>query len=360
MSMSSLTQKLNSTIQRCLGSRRFIWVIIALLILQSLWIALTARYPQAFDENFHFGLIRLHADQWLPFFTHQPANADIYGPAWRDGSYFYHYLMSWPYRLISALTNSEATQVIFLRLINIGIFSSGIFVYRKLFRMLGISERLSNISLLFFVLLPIVPLLAGQINYDNLIFVLTGLLFVYTVRYVQQLRQRTTIDVNAGLHVLLWGLLATICKYTSLPVFGAVVVLLAWETLQIRRSIGSWPAFTWPRRRVLIFTSLIVLVCAGLSFERFGLNLVQYHSLQPDCAKVLSVERCEAYSPWARDNVFAQIYDKPSLQGILVYPFVWFHRMLYETMFTIGSYFESNGTVTYQAASPLPMALVTA
>ncbi len=358
--MQSFNARLQAKVSGWLASPHFIWIILGLLIVQSLWIALTARYPQAFDENFHFGLIRLHAEQWLPFFTSQPAGADVYGPAWRDGSYFYHYLMSWPYRLIASLSGSEAGQVIFLRLINIGIFASGILVYRRLFDALGLSRRLAHAALLFFVLLPIVPLLAGQINYDNLIFLLTGLLFLHTVRYIQALRQRNSLDITAVLLIVIWGLLAAVCKYTSLPVFAAIAGLLAIETFMARRSTGSWPVAAWPRRGLLIAGLFVVLLCAGLSLERYGVNLLRYHSLQPDCAKVLTVERCESYSPWARDHLFAEIYDRPGAWGIIIYPFVWVYRMIYETMFTIGSFFGPDGTVTYQAASPLLVANITA
>ncbi|MGI0134888.1 MAG: hypothetical protein ACREBW_08030, partial [Candidatus Micrarchaeaceae archaeon] len=83
----------------------------------------------AFDENFHFGLIQLHADQWLPFFTHQPANADAYGAIARDPSYLYHFLMSIPYRLIRLITPNTTAQIIALRLINIALFTSGFVLF---------------------------------------------------------------------------------------------------------------------------------------------------------------------------------------------------------------------------------------
>src|SRR4051812_32904691 len=95
-----------------LSSRKFFYATIVLLVLESLWIALTARYPQPFDEQVHFGLIQLHAQSWLPFFTNQPTGADAYGAVVRDPSYLYHYLMSFPYRLLAHATSSEAAQII--------------------------------------------------------------------------------------------------------------------------------------------------------------------------------------------------------------------------------------------------------
>jgi hypothetical protein len=86
-------------------------------------------------------------------------------------------------------------------------------------------------------------------------------------------------------------------------------------------------------------------------------NLVQYHSPVPRCDKVLSIETCQAYSPWARDYQFAATLPRPTALGIAVYPWVWFHRMVYETMFTITSYiYEPWGTVTYLPYPPLTIA----
>lgn len=46
---------------------------------------------------------------------------------------------------------------------------------------------------------------------------------------------------------------------------------------------------------------LSVLIAGGLFIERYGVNLVQYHSLQPDCAKIESLDQCLQYGPWARN-----------------------------------------------------------
>jgi len=70
-----------------LGSRLAWRIILGLFLLEALWLVFSARYPMAFDENYHFGLIQLHARQWVPFFTAQPHNAAVYGEVVRDPSY---------------------------------------------------------------------------------------------------------------------------------------------------------------------------------------------------------------------------------------------------------------------------------
>src|ERR1700689_5557788 len=114
-----------------LGSKWFFWIILVVFILSAAWIALSAVYPQAFDENFHFGLIQTYSHYWLPFLSSQPPHANAYGAVARDPSYLYHYLMSFPYRLIALFIHGQTGQVIALRFINIGFFSAGLILFRR-------------------------------------------------------------------------------------------------------------------------------------------------------------------------------------------------------------------------------------
>src|SRR5665213_3413244 len=165
-----MTKTNTSFSRRCeamLGSAGFYRAILALLVVQAAWIALSGRYPMAFDEDFHLGIIRLYAHHLGPFWSGQPANADMFGAVARDPSYLYHFLMSFPYRLISIFTSDQTIQVLILRAINIGLFAGGLALYRRLMLKTGASKALVHICLLVFVLVPIVPFLAAQINYDN-------------------------------------------------------------------------------------------------------------------------------------------------------------------------------------------------
>ncbi|HEX8182230.1 MAG TPA: hypothetical protein VF575_01355 [Candidatus Saccharimonadales bacterium] len=357
---------------RCLRSRKFFYGIVGLLVIQAAWIALTARYPQAFDENYHLGLIELHTRQILPFFTEQPAGPAIYGALERDPSYLYHYIMSFPYRLLTDITSSATAQIIVLRFINIGIFVAALYVYRKLFQELGIGRALTNTVLLFFVLLPVVPLLAAQINYDNFMVYLTGLLFLYIVRLYHQVygagQPNRAMPVVVVLQILLVGAIGSIVKFPFAPLFFAAAVIAGfiifrrWRTLRTaddaRASVFAVP----PRsdRLKLVLLAAVTVIMLGLCVERYGVNLVQYQAPVPKCDKVLSIDACQAYSPWARDHLFAATYPKPTLQGIAVYPAVWVHRTVYETMFSITSYFEPSGKVTYAPVPPLTIANYTA
>src|SRR5262249_18468844 len=119
-------------ITAAISSRWFFYTTVGLLVVQAAWIALTARYPQAFDEQFHMGIIQLYAHQWSPFFAQQPAGSDSLGPLTADTSFLYHYLLSFPYRIVEHFTSDLKTQIVALRLINIGLLAWSLFIFRKL------------------------------------------------------------------------------------------------------------------------------------------------------------------------------------------------------------------------------------
>jgi len=359
----------NDLILRTVRSPRFFYVVVALLVVQASWIALTARYPQAFDENYHFGLIQLHAQQWLPFFTSQPPDSGAYGALARDPSYLFHFLLSFPYRVLTMLTSSQMAQVIALRFINIAIFVVGLFVYRRLFDQLKISVAMRNVVLFFFVLLPVVPLLAGQINYDNLMLLFSGLIFIYLGRYIQYMRDRTPtaplVPVVTALQVVLVGSLGSVVKFAFAPIFLAAVVGMLVSTLFYYHLSRIKPkslklVFDLSDKRMLVVLAVCAVIGLGLCFERYGINVLQYHAPVPDCGAVLSVDECQAYSPWARDYLFSSTYPRPPMLSYIVYPFVWIWRMVFETMFTVTSIASRpGGEVYYYASSPLRIAFVT-
>jgi hypothetical protein len=260
-----------------------------------------------------------------------------------------------------------------LRFINIGLFVWGMFVYRRLFSELKITPGLRNVTMFVFVLLPVVPLLAGQINYDNFILPLTGLLFIYVARYIQRMRGRLLseplVSVWLVLQILLVGAIGSLVKFAFAPLFFGAIVAMGLATIfyfqlaRIRPKFFGTGQVSSKRfgRLALVLLAVCTAIAIGLCCERYGLNMMKYHAPVPKCDKILTIDECQMYAPWARDYLFASVYTKPALAGYLVYPFVWFNRMIFETLFTITSYiYEPWNTVTYSAYSPLMVGWVTA
>ncbi len=347
-----------------LSSKRFFWIIVGFFIFESVWIAVSAVYPQAFDEDFHFGLIKVYSHYWLPFLTHQPSNANAYGAVAVDPSYLYHYLMSFPFRFIELFTHSQTIQVILIRLIDIAFFSAGLVLFRIILLRAHLSKALSNVCLAVFVLIPVVPQLAAQVNYDTLLFPLTALVILLTFKVIDEINKKQP-DIGSLL------ILFSVCIFTSLvkdaffPIFLAVILFLIVFVFRKFRGqlkkffyllIYSWKRLTWQRQLLLVVVTVLAL---GMFGQRDIANIIKYHTLEPNCSAVLSVNQCNAYSAWQYSYNSHQyvLSNKGSITYLnpLYYLGSWLYWMWYRLFFAV------NGPASqFTNYPPLPLASATA
>lgn len=338
---------------RFIASKTFFVITVLLFVVEAAWIALSARYPQAFDEQFHFGLIQLYSHHLSPFLHGQPTGADQFGAVAHDPSYLYHYLMSFPYRLVAHITSSQTAQIIFLRFINIALFAASIPVFRRVLRYTSASPALINTVLFFFVLTPVAPLLASQLNYDNLVIPVTALSLLLSLRVQRRLQQEGVLDSGLVMGLLIIWLLGSLVKYPFLPIAAGEFLVLAfalWRAHRKKKRVGIFVLTRWK----MILAALAVLLSLGLFCQRYAVNVVEFHSISPDCSKALSVSQCKAYAPWARNFAIAKYKGAPvPLSQEIAFPFVWIDRMMGELVFTIGSSFNDRGTVDYYVGTQL-------
>jgi hypothetical protein len=344
-----------------LGSQLLFRLTVVLLIVQASWIALSGRFPMAFDEDFHFGIIKLYAHHPSPFWSAQPENADVFGAVARDPSYLYHWLMSFPYRLIDVFTHDQTVQVLLLRAINIGLFVLGLLLIRQLLLRTGASRAAVQSCLLIFVLLPIVPLLAAQINYDNLLVPVVAGILLLSIDFFNELRSYGRINTKRLLTILIACLLASLIKYAFLPIFLAIfgfLLLAALRKLKTVRELIMTMYFGWSLigrggRWLLIG---LLLISSGLFLQRYGVNMAQYHKPVPDCSQVLNVQRCSAYGPWIRDYMFENNKPGGFAKHPVAFNFEWFYGMWFRTFFAVdgpSTQFETRGPLLLPAISGL-------
>lgn len=343
-----------------LNSRRFFKAVIVFFIFEAAWIALSAKYPMAFDEDFHFGLIRTYAHYWLPFLSSQPVGADAYGAVPRDPSYLYHYVMSFPYRLIAHFVYSQTIQVIILRFINIALFTTGLILFRRLLVRVGLSRQFLNIAFLLFVLLPFVPLLAGQINYDNLIFPLVAWASLLTLTATEEIKKGKP-SVRTLLTLVTVCIFASLVKYEFLPIFAGILLFLLYVLKRDQhtklRLLFKKLLESWHGQKLFTQVLLVGLLAIGLGLfaQRDGVNLVEYHTFTPDCSKVLSVQSCSKYSPWDFNYHDHNDVEKSKADGTMKYENPvsytgwWVYWMWYRTFFAV------DGPKKFTNYPPLPL-----
>ncbi|MGZ6004530.1 MAG: hypothetical protein ACXWLH_00070 [Candidatus Saccharimonadales bacterium] len=337
-----------------LGSKAFFWVVVAIFAVQAMWLASTANYPMAFDEDFHFGLIKIYAHHIWPFWLSHPAGGDAFGALTRDPSYMYHYLMSFPYRLTSLFVKGETGQVMVFRFLNIALFSWGLVLFRKLMLKIKASSPMVHLSLLIFVLVPVVPYLGGQINYDNLLFPLTAIALLLTIKLSQSFKD-DQLDANAALSLATLLLLTSLVKYAFLPIVAAIVGYLAYVAYKSyhrprKLLLAAKKGLVSVQKTSLIALILVFALTSGLFIERYGVNIVKYHTPVADCGQVLDFEHCKSYGPWLRD--YLQVYKNGAKPNPVIYTGYWFQGMWARCLFAVSGVktdFQSSGSLTVPA-----------
>jgi hypothetical protein len=340
-SKQAVMKDISAKLTTFLGSRLFFRIVLGFFIFEALWFVFSAMYPMAFDEEFHLGVIKIYAEQWSPFLSAQPDGADQFGAIFRDPSYFYHYLMSFPYRLADVFTNSETAIVIWLRLLNVALFAWGLLLFRKVMLRARASQALVNTALAIFVLIPIVPQLAAHINYDNSLMVLVPMACLLGFRLIESFKEKR-VDTKALLLLVLVCLLMSIIKYASLPiVVGVVGFLLAYLIVSFKgryRKLGkiAWNDFMRINRKVRIALIGVVLMAFGLFAQRYVVNIVDYGRPVPDCGNVLTVKQCSAYGPWVRDHSYAKSKSKDFQASPVTYMRAWLKGMYHRLFFAVN------------------------
>lgn len=359
------TEKYRTIVQsifRAVATNWFFRIVLGIFVVQALFVALTGAYSMAFDEYYHLGIIKIYAQQWSPLLGSQPEGEALYGALARDPSYLYHFLMSFPYRLFAQVTDNQVAHTIFLRAIDVAIFTTGIIVWRKVVQRAGFSPVATNVLMLLFVLIPVASFTAGQLNYDNLLFLASAVSVYLTLRVTQVIRETKRIPLRDSLLLLSVLFLSSLVKYAFLPVLlGIAIYVVAILIRTYRRPLRFLRACKQqlPSLRSLggVMVSILFVISFGLFMERYAVNTIQYHSPAPDCDAVISLEACRSYAPFDRN----QKYKEQDLQSQLdvvdkiSYLEIWPRQMGRELYFTVGP-----READYPAGAPLKVAYVTA
>ncbi len=304
--------KINDAI-RLLGSRWTFWAGMLVFTLEAGWLSLTSRFPMAFDEAYHLGLIRYFSHHLNPVITSQPPSTYKFGALVQNSSFLYHYLMSFPYRLIAFMTDSPVAQVICLRLINVALAVATFIVLRKMLRFMRVSDPLSNVIILVFALTPIMTVLSAQISYDNLLILAVSSCVYVMMRFLRRLGNGN-FDAALFLALLSLSLLSSLIKFAFLPVLLAISISVLWRlisrwTLDRAGIIASAKSsFRAVNRYIKVLLVAATLVSMFLFTRFYVVNLVRYHNPVPQCNQVLDINACSKYYAWDGNNLAKRYY----------------------------------------------------
>lgn len=323
-----MTEVIHKVYRRLIDMFGKSWFFVATLVLfaiNTLWLILSSNLLP-YDEYYHIGIIRFYAQQWSPFISSQPAEMSLYGDVTRLPSYFYQYLMSFPYRFFDLFTDSETLIIIGLRLINLAVVIAGIILFRKLFLKAKVPKLLINLSTLVFVFTPIVPLLVAQNNYDNLMFMLTPIVLIFAYKSVEE-----KLNITNLLWLATVGMLATLTKHNFIVIFGAAVLYVLFILIKRHRGaiFGLLSDSVKTSKKAGMVAVVVFAIVLGLFFERYGINAIKYKQVKVDCAKVQPVSVCENFSPWRRNQKALRIIpDQPLYGGPITFTSHWATKLM--------------------------------
>ena len=291
MKISMIARRTLTQISNICSSNRFLWLTIGFFVIESAWVATSFRFPMLFDEQYHLKAIEYFAHHLSPLAIHQAPQYDMYGNMAFSNASLYHYLMSFPYRLIVHFTTNFQVLITALRMINILLAAAGLWIYAKLLHEIGVRRVFINLSIFFYSIIPIVIFVSATISYDNLLLPLTAYFFLIGSRIIQAKKKP---DSYAYIKFLLVGMLACLVKFSFLPIFafgvGYIVVFsyrkygksLFWELVH-NFKISSHSRYA--------LATLAILVSL-LFTARFVYPTIVYRTPMPDCSRVMTYSRC--------------------------------------------------------------------
>jgi hypothetical protein len=276
--------------------------------LQSLWIAVSFRYPGIFDESYHYGVIKYFTTVISPVVTSQPAYMDEYQNLAYGNASLYHYLLSMPLRLFELFEFGTTTKIILLRVMNVAMVAVGLWLFAKTFDSLGIKKAFSNLMIVLYAFLPLSLLVASTISYDNLAFALTGVMMFYGVR-LQVKNPKIWIDAAI---FLMAALALSLVKFSMLPLSFAAILYLGIVLFMDRKKLRPIAVHSRPNWRLVMLAAGTVVI-ATLFVLRYVVSEIKYGSVLPECNVVLTDARCRAGNLYAvEEATYGTRNDRPA------------------------------------------------
>lgn len=275
-------------LERIAASRKFRIVVLALFVVQAVFLVFATHIGVPPDEDNQIQFIEYYADHSPgPVFSHQTPTYNL-GDVTREVDYVYHYAMSWVMR-ISPLTHHADIYVI--RLFSVAFALLTFIIMLRLLRMVGVGRAASNLGLLAVTNLAMVLMMSSAVNNDVLVWLGTVAGIYFLMRLWKEPRP------NDVLVLLLISIYGGIIKRTLFPIcliFGVATLVMIWKYWQQLRAKINWRDWRF------IVLGVLLLVGIGLFTERVGGNIARYHTITPSCTQVQGAEACKIFWQYQR------------------------------------------------------------
>jgi hypothetical protein len=293
-SISLTLHRISKVIVSFIASSYFLKLVFAWFVIQAIFFAITVTFAIPPDERFHYDSIRLFAANFpSPIISSQEGFYSL-GESVRNPFFLYYYLMSAPYLLTEFLGNYS---YIALRLVNVGLGITTLYLLVKLARLVNITPFATNIALFALSSTVMFTFLFSSISYDNLFILLTVLALFLTLKFSKTYDSRLLF---ALVGILLLGILV---KVTFIPVAALIALTLGITSVgHFRKKLQKVLSSFKNHRRINWLLLLLLILPLSLVGHRYVVNLVQYGDYAPECTQVLTMEQCRESALFVRNE----------------------------------------------------------
>lgn len=290
------------------------YLVLALFFLQGLFFAAAIKYKIPPDEKTHFLFTQYYSHQSIlsgPFISHQHGSF-VLGDIQRTTSYLYQYLLSFPLRVVQHLSSDMQVQVFAMRLFSVALGLCSLLILAKLFDRLKITPLMRNLILLALSLSGMYVWIFAAVNYDVLAIPLFFLMLLFLLDFI---KERSFIDLMLSTFT---ALALALTKFTYVPfILLAFVIILLWNKHDMKGLFNDVrSSINFDKHKVLLTGLIIInLLFVGLVIERYGYNLVKYHSFTPSCTKIHELSECLQTPNFSRNTQQAEVFKQFKAQG---------------------------------------------
>lgn len=309
-------------LDRVLASRAAFVVVLVVFVLMGFGFAAVfhVHATAAPDERGHVGNILLYAERPLgagPFLDRMDASQLWMGELVRSPLYLYHYLMSFPARVALGLGLGYEQVVVVLRAVDVLWTALGLVALRSLFRGAGVPASIGLLTVVATAFTGRFAWQAATVSYDG---PAMAALFVFAAVAVRFVR-------GGGLRTLGWlvvaALAALLLKYSQAPFVlagGFFAVLLryradgwTWLRQPVARTVRGARERPWATATLVVVGSVL----AALAVERFGVNLLQFHAVNPSCTALHTRADCMDHAIFRRNYAATRAHELAEVAGTL-------------------------------------------
>lgn len=311
------TDRILSGLGKILQSRRFFIAVLVLYSLQAIFFSVAintgdiyeGQYGVAPDEARHFGNVMYFAKRPVadgPFVNSMSDEDLVLGTVTTFPSNTFYYLMAIPAKVAAHLNFSEAQIYLMLRLLVAFIGLIGLVVFRKLAQEVGASRLVANVATLALASTGMYVWESAAVSYDIPALVLMFMLMFYLVRIIKYGRLLPYV-----FYIIFLVLFVSLVKYTYMPFAGlftliAALIYVKRYGLHIDDATRKW-FFKPSNRATIAIAALAIAIIFSVFAATIGRNVVQYHSINPDCTR--SVEACNRFEIYWRNHKQAALYQ---------------------------------------------------